>query len=84
MSNLTTVIDANAALAAAESLDELLDLLEEIDSEMLGYCDLPGLPTFGGAEPRDTAGIWSWDETRLLVDDHKRGTGFAIVDRAGW
>ena len=25
------------------------------------------LPVFGGSEPRDTSGIWSWDETRLLV-----------------
>lgn len=84
MSDLNNVIDADAALAAAASLDELLDLLGEIDSEILGHCDLPGLPTFGGVEPRETAGIWSWDETRLLVDDHKRGRGFTIVDRATW
>ncbi|MBK5247507.1 MAG: hypothetical protein JJE49_09615 [Peptostreptococcaceae bacterium] len=25
------------------------------------------LPTFGGTEPSDTEGIWSWDETRLIV-----------------
>ena len=28
--------------------------------------DLDGLLTFGGAEPDDT-GVWSWDETSLLV-----------------
>ena len=25
------------------------------------------LPTYGGPEPTDTAEIWSWDATRLLV-----------------
>lgn len=25
------------------------------------------LPTFGGAAPADTDGVWSWDEQRLLV-----------------
>ena len=34
-------------------IDELIDITE--------------LKTFGGVEPRDTAGIWSWDATHLLV-----------------
>lgn len=25
------------------------------------------LPTFGGTEPSDTAGVWSWDADRVLV-----------------
>lgn len=25
------------------------------------------LPTFGGKEPADTCGVWSWDETRQIV-----------------
>ena len=25
------------------------------------------LPTFGGKEPVCTLGVWSWDETRLIV-----------------
>ena len=29
--------------------------------------DWTSLPTFGGEEPQDTAGVWSWDATRLLV-----------------
>ena len=29
--------------------------------------DWTELPTYGGAEPADTDGIWSWDATRLLI-----------------
>ena len=31
--------------------------------------DMTSLPNFGGPEPADTTGIWSWDATRLLVGD---------------
>lgn len=45
-----------------------------------GEIDWTSLPTFGGEEPHNTVGVWSWDATRLLVgtcaDDLK------IVDRA--
>jgi hypothetical protein len=60
----------------AENLD---DLLAQIKSDALDDLDYSSLPTFGGDEPFDTRGIWSWDETRLLVgtctDDMK------IIDR---
>jgi hypothetical protein len=32
-----------------------------------GVIDFGSLPSFGGAEPADTFGVWSWDETRLLI-----------------
>mgnify|MGYP001558570730 CR=1 FL=1 len=32
-----------------------------------GGIDWTSLPTFGGADPGNTVGIWSWDATRLLV-----------------
>lgn len=32
----------------------------------IDWCDLP---TFGGAAPKNTSGVWSWDETQLLVGD---------------
>lgn len=32
-----------------------------------GVADWTDLPTFGGGEPADTVGVWSWDPTRLLV-----------------
>ena len=35
----------------------------------MGSVDMTDLPTFGGEAPADTSGIWSWDETRLLVED---------------
>lgn len=34
-----------------------------------GALEMSSLPTFGGAEPADTSGVWSYDETRLLVGD---------------
>ena len=37
------------------------------------------LPTFGGAEPADTSGVWSWDETRLL--EGTCAADLEIVDR---
>jgi hypothetical protein len=54
-----------------ETLKELLDVLntkseEEILSEY-GYT-MDSLPTFGGAEPEDTMGVWSWDENFMIVD----------------
>ena len=33
------------------------------------WIDLTELKTFGGVEPKDTAGIWSWDDKHLLVGD---------------
>src|SRR5690554_865194 len=29
------------------------------------FDSLDGLPTYGGEEPLDTSGVWSWDETSL-------------------
>jgi hypothetical protein len=34
---------------------------------MDGKCWSCDLPTYGGEEPVDTLGVWSWDKTRLLV-----------------
>lgn len=31
--------------------------------------DLHALKTFGGKEPKNTEGLWSWDENTLLVGD---------------
>lgn len=33
---------------------------------------LSDLPTFGGEDPRNTAGIFSWDADRLLLADGNR------------
>ncbi len=39
-------------------------------------------PSFGGDEPEDTAGVWSWDETHLLVGEG--WGGLEIVARGEW
>ena len=45
-----------------------------------GELDMTSLPTFGGTEIANTEGIWSWDETRMLVGD---GSNFEIIERKG-
>lgn len=46
------------------NLEELLDYVRTTQG-----VDMTSLPTFGGPEPEDTVGIWSWDATRLLVGE---------------
>ena len=76
----------NALLKKATSLETLIDALATIQSnrtsveiETKSGIDYSDLPTFGGDEPAETTGVWSWDDSRLLVgsciDD------FEIVDR---
>ena len=47
--------EARADDRLADSFDDLVDMSD--------------LPTFGGAAPKSTTGIWSWDEDRLLVGE---------------
>jgi hypothetical protein len=47
-----------------ETLDELFALMKTNDPRLPLW---DSLPTFGGLEPADTCGVWSWDETRLIV-----------------
>ena len=68
-----------------KNLKELLAKLREMTPAELNDVDMTSLPTFGGEEPKDTAGVWSWDEKNLLVGDDV-GTGnfagdFKIVSR---
>lgn len=80
---------------AVQSLDDLLTVLREDDgtdeyAERHGLpthpaergIDWTSLPTFGGATPADTHGIWSWDETRLLVGESQNEID--LVPRAEW
>ena len=43
-----------------------------------GEIDMTHLPTFGGQEPADTAGIFSWDEKHFLV---QKSDGWRLVPR---
>lgn len=45
-----------------DSLDALFDAMR---SRLVDRWD--SLPTFGGEEPADTSGVWSWDEDRVIV-----------------
>jgi hypothetical protein len=54
----------------AASLDALLAFLRGPGGRALTDREWTRLPTFGGEAPRSTSGVWSWDESRILV-----GTG---------
>jgi len=74
---------ARKMVSDATDLDELLAALQEIEAQLAGgpdeddplcvrvaeLVDVTSLPTYGGQEPRDTTGVWSWDATRLLVGE---------------
>lgn len=58
-----------------ETLDDLLDCLQEISARIDEHervedaVDLTSLPHYSEHEPANTAGVWSWDETRLLIGE---------------
>ena len=56
-----------AAVAAAADLDELLDALNSVEPEQTDERLMTSLPTFGGDEPAETLGVWSWDATHMIV-----------------
>ena len=58
-------MDHSELLTLATDLDTLLALMKEHGTDdRIDWCSLP---TFGGPQPENTSGVWSWDETRLLV-----------------
>ena len=70
------------------TLDELLKCLradqdtdDDNDNEIVTGIDWTSLPAFGGAEPDDTYGVWSWDAERLIVGS---GDDLRIVTRVEW
>lgn len=77
----------NDAINNAKSLDQVLELLnsfevdENDDQDRLEHhVDICSLPTFG-KEPLDTVEIFSWDDTRVLIQNTCAGPAFEIVDR---
>jgi len=57
---LHTALLAFDAFCAEHELDA--------QNELLGWgVNATDLPTFGGIEPANTDGIWSWDATRILT-----------------
>ena len=51
-----------------KTLDQLAQAIKDGVINQHEY-DFSDLPNFGGVEPEDTAGIWSWDEDRLLLGE---------------
>ena len=56
-------------------------LIAEGLGDMVRTGDNSDLPNFGGDEPLDTSGVYSWDEDDLMVNENER---FVIVSRAEW
>jgi len=74
------------AIMSAKSLDDLLAAIKsfaalpraaqvEADADILWE----DLPTFCSSSPRDTIGVWSWDQDRQIVGTCARD--FAIEPR---
>ena len=67
------------------ALEDLLAVLrayqaysDSTEADMESLIDITSLPTFGGSEPTDTLGLFSWDDSQALIHD---GT-WQLVDRA--
>lgn len=54
-----------------------LEVEYELDSRRLNIAELP---TFGGGDPSNTTGVWSWDEDSLLVGEGSF-EDWRIIDR---
>ena len=63
----------------SESLGALRDVLNHYQAYADAYAnpvdlesliDITSLPTFGGSEPTDTLGVFSWDDARVLIYDN--------------
>ena len=71
----------------AKDLDQLLSFINIAEEYKGKFFDEDGVfgfsdfPTFGGEDPSNTDGVFSWDATRLLVETQ---VGFEIVNRDDW
>lgn len=88
MSAPTTLDDLCAVLNALRNVDDRDDLsglyafAAQHGLPTNGGIDFTSLPTFGGPEPVDTSGIYSWDATRLLVQGNE-SLEWKLIDRVG-
>lgn len=60
-------------------INNLTDLFFAITDGNIPENAFSTLPTFGGNEPSNTSGIFSWDENQLLIQNE---FGWAIINRA--
>lgn len=63
----------------ATDIHGLRRLLHQLTEHTLRGMDVTLLPKFGGPPPRDSLGIYSWDEKSFLV--HDLDDGWIVVDR---
>jgi hypothetical protein len=79
-------------IAGSTSLIELMDNLNSAETALsqeaerhgvdwtdIANIDTTSLPIFGGPEPNDKTGIYSWDEDSYLIPDNDGS--WTIVDR---
>lgn len=59
------------------NLNELCDYLNSVDTRKI---NLHLLPKFGGFKPACSGGVFSWDETRIIISKFPM-PGFEIVAR---
>ena len=81
----------NEKVLAAKSLIELCETLngykrdenDDYSNGLSDATDLTDLPLFGGDEPSDTDGIFSWDKNNLLIDNSEilEGDDWKIISR---
>lgn len=67
---------SNEIVSAATNLEELKEILEQNELHDKTWEELP---TFGGEMPFNTGGVWSWDESRVLVGTNSED--LEIMDR---
>ncbi len=72
--------DAFAEMRAALQPADLDELAEMMRGGQVFRFDDGTLPTFGGDEPTDTSGVWSWDATRAIVGSCR--SDIEIITRA--
>lgn len=71
-------MNAKKQLRQLRNLSELKDFLRSRGGKEVDWTDLP---SFGGEEPRNTAGVWSWDPHCLLVGECARDLEIIFRER---
>ena len=66
-------------IAACTTLDQLLAVMTAMSHDDYDTVDITNLPVFGGTEPHNTLGVWSWDAEHLIVGTCS--SDFEIVSR---
>lgn len=68
--------EAQELLNSLSTVEQLLEVVRQHEMLGLDIFDFTSLPTFGGEEPSDTNGIYSWDTKNLLVQCEEKHFAF--------